>query len=85
MIETGPRYRVGDRVVYHPPGSLADFAGPYIIERVLPIAETGQQHYQIKSVRDGHERVVAEHELAPGAPPRPTKPRRQTRKGTRKA
>jgi hypothetical protein len=55
-------------VVFHPPPSLSHFAGAYVIERLLPISDTGP-NYLIKRVKDGHERSASERELAPIAPP----------------
>ncbi len=60
------RYGSGDRVIYHPTlGVLASAAGPYTVERVLPIDAQGQL-YRIRSVRDGHERFASENDLMPG-------------------
>jgi hypothetical protein len=58
------RYRLGERVVFHPSEPVPHFAGPYVVERLLPADDAGP-HYQIRSVRDGHERTVAERELLP--------------------
>jgi hypothetical protein len=36
--------------------------GAFTVVRAMP-AERGIQHYRVKSVKDGHERVVLESEL----------------------
>jgi hypothetical protein len=67
MTDPPHRYRVGDRVIYHAPTSLPQFAGAYLIERLLPNSEDGP-HYLIRRVKNGHERVTLERELSPGDP-----------------
>jgi hypothetical protein len=73
------RYSAGERVVYQPSEPSPHFAGPYLVEQRLPVTGT-EARYKIKSIRDGHERVVAERELAPVTPSEPTPPRRRPRK-----
>jgi hypothetical protein len=51
-------------VIFHPPASLSQFEGPYLVSRLFPLTDSGPS-YQIASVRDGHERVAFERELAP--------------------
>jgi hypothetical protein len=58
------RYRVGDRVLFHPHPSLSRFAGAYLIERHLPVGDSGPT-YLVKRGKDGHRRTVSEAELAP--------------------
>jgi hypothetical protein len=65
LNELAHRYRPGDRVIFHSPATLPQFDGPYLVERLLPVSDAGPQ-YQIKSIRDGHERAASERELAPG-------------------
>jgi hypothetical protein len=57
-------------VVFHPSPTLPrELAGSYSVERLLPVSDTGQAPtYQIKSLQDGHMRVVTEHDLSPGIP-----------------
>ena len=58
------KFAAGQRVQFHP-GSL-DInvpAGAYTIVRALPI-EANMCRYRVKNVRDGHERVLAESQLA---------------------
>jgi hypothetical protein len=76
--EPAHRYRRGDRVIFHSPATLPQFDGPYLVERLLPISDAGPQ-YQIKSVRDGHERAASEHELAPVMPSGSLNPRQQAK------
>jgi hypothetical protein len=80
MTEVTHRYRQGDRVVFHPPPALPQFAGAYVVERLLPISDTGP-NYQIKRVKDEHERAASERELTLATPSDPS--RGQARKRTR--
>ena len=50
-------------MVFHPPPTLPEFAGAYLVERLLPISDAGPS-YLIKRVKDGHVRSVSEQELA---------------------
>jgi hypothetical protein len=61
------RYSVGEGVEFHPSPILEkEFAGSYSVERLLPLSDTGQvPTYQIKSLKDGHQRIAAEHDLSP--------------------
>jgi hypothetical protein len=57
------KFRVGQEVLFSP--NAQDFQrlrGSYTIVRLLP-SETRDQQYRVKSVRDGHERVVLESQL----------------------
>jgi hypothetical protein len=60
------RYRLGDRVVFNSPATLPQFAGAYLVERLLPISEAGPS-YLIRRLKDGHGRAASEHELTPAA------------------
>ena len=78
LNELAHRYRPGDRAIFHSPATLPQFDGPYLVERLLPISDAGPQ-YQIKSVRDGHERAASERELAPVMPSGSLKPWRRAK------
>lgn len=58
------KYKIG-QVVSFSPGLLggAAPAGRYEITRLLP-SETADWQYRVKSVTDGHERVVRESQIA---------------------
>jgi hypothetical protein len=75
------RYRVGDRVLFHPHPSLSQFAGAYLIERQLPVGDLGPT-YLVKRGKDGHLRTVSEGELAPIPLADPLKPEHK-KKATR--
>jgi hypothetical protein len=61
------RYGVGEQVEFHPSPILEKkFGGSYSVERLLPLSDTGEvPTYQIRSLRDGHQRIVTEHDLTP--------------------
>jgi hypothetical protein len=61
------RFGVGEHVVFNPSPMLPrGFAGSYSVERLLPLSDTGDvPTYQIKSLKDGHQRIAAEHDLSP--------------------
>jgi hypothetical protein len=67
MTETSHCYRVGEQVVFHP--SLIEsreLAGTYSVERLLPSSGADEvPTYRVKSLKDGHERTVAEVDIAP--------------------
>ena len=84
LTDAAHRYRPGDRVIFHAPTSLPQFAGAYVIERLLPNSDDGP-HYLIKRVKDGHERVASARELAPVAPATSMAPRRRTRRTSRRS
>ena len=57
------KFKVGKRVRFTPGAAGGDARpGFYDIVRLLP-AEGSEQQYRIKSVTDGHERVVRESQL----------------------
>ena len=84
MTEPPHRYRAGDRGVFHAPLSLRVFAGAYEVERPLPNSVDGPT-YLIRRVRDGHERVAYERELAPVTAPTMGRAWRGTRRSTRRS
>lgn len=57
------RFRAG-QVVSYSPGAFEDGTtrGSYKVLRLLP-AEANTNQYHVKSIRDGHERVVRESQL----------------------
>jgi hypothetical protein len=60
------KFTVGQEVSFLP--SALDFnvpRGPYRIVRQLPL-ESGGFSYRVKSISDGHERIIAESQLASG-------------------
>lgn len=57
------KFKVGEMVEFHPGGSyLAKMRGQYEVIRLLPAEGEGPQ-YRLKSVADGHERIVREGQL----------------------
>lgn len=59
----GHKYKVGETVVFNPGGSyLAKTRGDYVVVRLLPTEGLGYQ-YRVKSVSDGHERIVREGQI----------------------
>ena len=64
-----PQFKIGRRVLYHPKATglpLLDTArGTYQITRQLPPTEDGEFQYEIRSDREGHNRVAKENELTP--------------------
>ena len=67
MTGASHRYAIGEHVVFHPSPILEKkFGGFYSVERLLPLSDTGEvPTYQIKSLKDGHQRIAAEHDLSP--------------------
>ncbi len=66
MADIRHKFSVGTAVRY----SAGTYAGPaasgtYTVTRLLP-PEPGDCQYRVKSLRDGHERVVRESQLTPG-------------------
>jgi hypothetical protein len=57
------KYRAGETVTLVPTRYGANRHGRFEVTRLLP-AEQGVNHYRLKSVTDGHERVAREDELA---------------------
>lgn len=70
--------------MFHAPPSLPQFAGAYLIERLLPNSADGPT-YLIKRAKDGHERVAAKRELAPVSAVKPAPPRGEPTKKSRKS
>lgn len=56
------KFKIGQRVTMLPSRFSVNRVGAFQIVRLLP-AEQGINHYRIKSISDGHERVVTESEL----------------------
>ncbi len=57
------KYKVGETVEFNPGGSyLAKIRGHYVVMRLLPTEGLGYQ-YRVKSVTDGHERIVREGQI----------------------
>ena len=62
MIVT--KFSIGQRVEFRP--GRADFNVPrglYTIVRALP-ADANERQYRVRNVRDGHERIMRESQLA---------------------
>lgn len=58
------KFAIGQTVRFSPGGqSSAKPGGSYKIVRLLP-AEANEHQYRVKSVADGHERVVKESQLS---------------------
>jgi hypothetical protein len=57
------KFKLGQSVEFVPSDLRLKPLGVFKIVRVLP-RERGIQQYRVKSVKDGHERVVMEAELA---------------------
>jgi hypothetical protein len=66
MAQVHHKFRVGSAVRYSA-GAYAGATvnGTYTVTRLLP-PEPGDCQYRVKSIRDGHERVVRESQLTPG-------------------
>jgi hypothetical protein len=60
---TPHKFRVGQSVEVIASAFRSKALGPFKIVRLMP-SERGIRQYRIKSVMDGHERVVVEAELA---------------------
>ena len=56
------KYRTGQTVTMTPNRARAAPKGRFEVTRLLPL-EQGNYQYRIRSVTDGHERVVLESEL----------------------
>lgn len=59
------QFKLGQKVVSHSPHLPS---GPYVIVALLPPV-TGQAHYRVKSVADGHLRALLEAQITPIQPP----------------
>jgi len=57
------KYKVGQSVEFIASALHPRVLGPFKILRVMP-SERGVLQYRVKSVMDGHERMVLESELA---------------------
>jgi hypothetical protein len=57
------KFAVGQTVRFSPGAQSAKLGGSYKIVRLLP-AEANDYQYRVKSVLDGHERVVKESQLS---------------------
>ena len=55
------QFKVGQKVVSHSPHLPP---GPYVIVALLPPV-SGQAHYRVKSVADGHLRALIEAQITP--------------------
>jgi hypothetical protein len=55
------RFKIGQKVVSHSPHLPP---GPYVIVALLPPV-TGQAHYRVKSIADGHLRALLEAQITP--------------------
>ena len=64
-IVTEHKFKIGRLVLFHPKGKrLLDAArGTYHVIRRMPPAEDGEFQYEIRSEREGHNRVAKESEL----------------------
>ena len=60
---TNHRFRVGQRVNVVARGILSPPVGNYEVLRLLP-HDGLTNHYRVKSLKDGHERVLRELDLA---------------------
>jgi hypothetical protein len=60
----GHKFTVG-QTLFFSPNAFEDAAekGAYCVVRLLP-ADSGDNQYRLKSVADGHERIVRESQLA---------------------
>jgi hypothetical protein len=57
------KFRAGERVTMTSSRARATPKGSFEVVRLMP-PERGNYQYRIRSVTDGHERVVLENELA---------------------
>jgi hypothetical protein len=62
-IMTSHKYAVGRKVQFAPSDIRLSPLGQFEIIRTLPI-EHGIAQYRIKSLKDGHQRVVTESDLS---------------------
>ena len=59
------KFRVGQTVRFTPGAHERSWAGLYKVTAQLP-EERGDQQYRIRSVKDDHQRVVRESQIAGG-------------------
>jgi hypothetical protein len=68
-IVTEHKFKIGRLVLFHPKGKglpqLDPARGTYQVIRRMPPAEDGEFQYEIRSNREGHNRVAKESELTP--------------------
>jgi hypothetical protein len=64
----GHRFKEGDVVDALSGGMGAMPPGRYKIVRLMPPTVAGSNQYRIKSLKDGHERLVRESDLPNGPP-----------------
>jgi hypothetical protein len=57
------KFRIGQRVDYHPPRGLNAPRGPYLIAAQLPKRE-GEVEYHIRHPNEMHERIASEGQLS---------------------
>jgi hypothetical protein len=66
---TGHKFKIGRLVLFYPKGKglpqLDPARGTYQVIRRMPPAEDGEFQYEIRSNREGHNRVAKESELIP--------------------
>jgi hypothetical protein len=55
------QFKIGQRVASHSPHVPP---GPYVIVALLPLV-SGQAHYRVKSIADGHQRALLEAQISP--------------------
>jgi hypothetical protein len=69
VIVTEHKFKIGGRVLFHPKAKglqhLDSARGIYHIIRRMPPTEDGEFQYEIRSEREGHNRVAKESELTP--------------------
>ena len=64
-MTTKHKFKAGDAVAVAPRRYNPRFRGSFTVVQVLP-EERGSNQYRIRSVKDGHERVVMEGEIGLG-------------------
>jgi hypothetical protein len=68
-IVTERKFKIGGRVLFHPKAKglpqLEAASGIYHVIRRMPPSEDGEFQYEIRSEREGHNRVAKESELTP--------------------
>jgi hypothetical protein len=68
-IVTEHKFKIGRLVLFHPKAKgltqLDAARGTYHVIRRMPPSEDGEFQYEIRSEREGHNRVAKESELTP--------------------